>query len=389
MTNVATVTRPVLQHRQFNPFSRAGQARSAFTTNQKQIYEDLATRASTADQVKLDAAVDKLKAQLNGSVYAQTDFGTLRLAKLTDLWVNVDNQRDIDWGHIFYIIPNFDPRIAQCINVIELPDGRLSIPEGQHTAVVLFILHKYKLLPQDFEVQCKVIHHSLAVPGSPITGEAYGNLLFRIINHKGRKDIAAYYLFRSRVNGVRLYDSILQEDVHAEMIQQVLDKNNMFAAPAHMARGMGATPGMVTYISGLMDIAEHDTESFDDAINDLDWALRMHNTHFYREKGVDGGFILAFGRYAKKARQDKVNITPEHEKDLMAFFKQAYGSPKSFHANCKSRLKSFQTANTLPETWSDSCLCPVLIMDFAQWCSNKAKQHPVIKDAHLSAYYGI
>ena len=392
MTSTATtynVTRPILQNRTFNPYSRAGQARSAFTTNQNQIYEDLATRASTADKVKLDAAIDELKARLKGSVYAQTDFGELRMAKLTDLWVNVDNQRDIDWGHIFYIIPNFDSRIAQCINVIELPDGSLSIPEGQHTAVILFILHQYKLLPADFEVQCKVIHHSLAVPGSPITGEAYGNLLFRIINHKGRKDIAAYYLFRSRVNGVRLYGSILREDEHAAKIQDVLDANNMFAAPAHLARGHGATPGMVTYITGLLDISEHDTEFFDDAINDLDWALRMHNTHFYREKGVDGGFILAMGRYAKMARKQNITITADHEKDIMTFFKRKYGSPKMFHDECKTRLKNFQKTNTLPETWTDACLTPAIIMDFDAWCKTQGKQYPIVNDLRTKTFYGM
>lgn len=383
------VNRPGLNGRIMNPYSRAGQVKATLNTTPTDIYEDLKKRTSTVKPSDLSAAIATLKAKLNGSVYSQTDFGELRYVDLKDLYVNVDNQRDIDWPHIFYILGNFDPRIVQVINVIELPDGRLSIPEGQHTAVVLFILYHSNLLPRDFKVMVKVIDHALAVPGSTLTGEAFGNLLFRVINHKGRKEIAAYYLFRSRVNGVRLYGSNLQEDVHAEEIQQVLERNNMFASPAHLARARGATPGMVTYISGLLDISEHDTAGFAGGIKDLDWCLRMHDQCFYREKGVDGGFILAFGRYAKLAREQNVTIDKQYEQDFMDFFQSRYGSPKMFHDECKTRLRKFQRANTLPETWTDACLRPVLIMDFDAWCKVKNKSYTVLNDLNTKKFYGM
>lgn len=383
------VNRPGLNGRIMNPYSRSGQVKTTLNTTPANIYEDLKKRTSTVKPAELSAAIADLKAKLNGSVFTQADFGELRLVDLKDLFVNIDNQRDIDWPHIFYILRNFDPRIVQVINVIELPDGRLSIPEGQHTAVVLFILYHSNLVPRDFKVMVKVIDHALAVPGSILTGEAFGNLLFRVINHKGRKEIAAYYLFRSRVNGVRLYGSTLQEDVHAEQIQQALDRNNMFASPAHFARGNGATPGMVTYISGLIDISEHDTAGFAGGIKDLDWCLRMHDQYFYREKGVDGGFILALGRYAKLAREQNIVIDKQYEQDFMDFFRGRYGSPKMFHDECKTRLRKFQRANTLPETWTDSCLRPVLIMDFDQWCKTKNKSYPVLNDLNTKKFFGM
>lgn len=382
------VTRSGLNGRIMNPYSRGGQIKNSLNTP-KNIYEDLKTRCSTAPASDVANALNKLRQRNNNTVYKQAHFGELRMVKLKDLVVNIDNQRDVDWPHACNIIENFDPRIVQTINVIELPDGRLSIPEGQHTAVALYILDMHGFLDENFEVQAKVIKHDLAVPGSKLTGEAFGNLLFRIINYKGRKEIAPYYLFRSRVNGVRLYGSTLQEDVHAEQIQQALERNNMFPAPAHLARGNGATPGMVTYISGLLIISEHDTANFNDGIKDLDWCLRMHDKYFYREKGVDGGFMLALGRYAKLAREQKVQIDTQYEDDIMDFFQSRYGSPKMFHDECKTRLRKFQNANTLPESWTDSCLRPVVIMDFNQWCIANNKTYPVLNDLNTKKFYGM
>lgn len=392
MTSTATtynVTRPILQNRTFNPYSRAGQIRNRVTTNPRQIYEDLDTRIKTGNANDIANAVAKLKTRTGNQTFNETHFGYVEKAKLSDLDVNIDNQRDIEWPHVLKIIESFDSRITQTINAIKLPNGRYSIPEGQHTAVALRILQQHGVIANDFQVELRVIDHDLKVPGSVLTGEAFGNLLFRIINTVGRKAIAHYYIFRSRVNGVVHYGSTLQEDVHAAKIQDVLDANNMFAAPAHLARGHGATPGMVTYITGLLDIAEHDTANFDDAIDDLDWCLRMHNQYFYREKGVDGGFILAMGRYAKMAREQNITITADHEMDIMTFFKHRYGSPKMFHDECKTRLKNFQKINTLPETWTDACLTPAIIMDFDAWCKTQGKQYPIVNDLRTKTFYGM
>jgi hypothetical protein len=91
----------------------------------------------------------------------------------------------------------------------------------------------------------------LEVPGSNLKGEAVGNYGFRVLNGSGREPIDAYFMHRSRVNGVRLYDSDFWEDQQSEEIQQILEKNNMFPAKASDAQGQKATPGMVTHISFL------------------------------------------------------------------------------------------------------------------------------------------
>jgi hypothetical protein len=163
----------------------------------------------------------------------------------------------------------------------------------------------------------------------------------------------------------------------------------MFTCPALEARGMGAKPGMVTYITGLNKIAEHETENFDTAINDLEFALSLHDRYFANEKGVDGGFILVFGRYAKLARKNKIIITREWQEELMKFFKATYASPSKFHKTCKNRLERFNKANDLPGGWSDNCLLSILILDFYNWCDANNANYPILPDQHINKYNGI
>jgi hypothetical protein len=377
-----------------NPFSVAKIANAIEKQKNNKLYETLEERVAPAKSVpikkQIEDAVNTLKQRMLGAtLFTNENFGRIELISLQLIDINIDNQRDIDWDHIAHIVETFDPRAAQVVNVIKLPNGRYSVPEGQHTATVLFLLYQAGLLQNNFKIQCKVIDALETVPGSDLKGEAFGNFLFRLINYKGRKAVEPYFMHKSRVSGVRNYGSTLLEDIHAERIQTVVEQSNMFTCPALEARGMGAKPGMVTYITGLNKIAEHETENFDTAINDLEFALSLHDRYFANEKGVDGGFILVFGRYAKLARKNKIIITREWQEELMKFFKATYASPSKFHKTCKNRLERFNKANDLPGGWSDNCLLSILILDFYNWCDANNANYPILPDQHINKYNGI
>jgi hypothetical protein len=163
----------------------------------------------------------------------------------------------------------------------------------------------------------------------------------------------------------------------------------MVPAKSSAAKYNMATPGMVTYIHGLNLIAGHGTEmkKFNETIKDLEWALKWHNTYFSNEKGVDGGFILAFGRLHAAARTNKPAIRLDHavELDLFKLFQNNYGTPKSFHNDCKQRWGNFTAANNMPESWSDSCLTPILVMDYINW----GGQCALPQVPHMTTYAGI
>jgi hypothetical protein len=133
----------------------------------------------------------------------------------------------------------------------------------------------------------------------------------------------------------------------------------MFSAPGLEARGQKAKPGMVTHISSMLNIAGHGTESekFDVTKADLDWVLGWHNRYYASEKGVNGGYLITFGRFAALCREQDIAITKEHELEFFQHMKR-YGSPKAFHDDCKQRYKKVYGG------WSDACLLPIWQKDY-------------------------
>jgi len=353
-----------------NPFAPIVKLKNnALTTKGKNVYERILDRIKPAvKDTKVKDAVNELKTRLAGGVYTEQHFGTLEWLDEALVDCNIDIQRLLEQDHVADdIIRLFDPRILQPINVIHIKaTGRYSAWEGQQSASAFTIMKHFGLIAPGTRIQCKVVADDLAVPGSTLFGEAVGNYGFRCINFKGRKTPDLFYLLRSMINGVRLYGSTLREDEQAEKIQQILEHNNMFPAPGVDARGQQATPGMVTYISGIMSIAGHDTEdaNFDVLKTDLDWALKWHDTYFNAEKGVDGGYILAFGRLHAEARAVGIVFDKATEDDFARHMKAHYGSPKGFHQECKNRLGAFQDRTQQKRSWSDSCLTPLFVTDY-------------------------
>jgi len=366
---MATQSRTI--NRGANPYAPMAIQQNVNLTPQSQanIYEPLTTRGARAHtNPHVQQALNNLRIRLNSEKYTHKHFGELLWVKISDLDINIEIQRDEDAEHQANIIDRFDPRIAMPVMATKLKNGRYSVWEGQQTSCLYYHLYTAGLIDGDFLVQVKAFDEDMTVPGTELQGEAVGNYGFRQINGGGRKGIDAYHLHRSRVNGVRLYNSTFDEDVQSEQIQQILENNNMFPAKSSSARGQQATPGMVTYIHGLNTIAGHGTDMklFNKTKKDLEWALAWHNQYYPAEKGVDGGFILAFGRLHHAARTAKtpVKLDAAVEADLYRLFQTRYGSPKSFHKDCKQRLQDFQDDNDLPRSWSDSCLTPILVMDY-------------------------
>jgi len=374
-----------------NPFAPIAKIKNQQLSNKKGKYEALPQRAQPLiTSSKIQEAINILKQRLNDEVYTQEHFGRLMEIDESLIDINIDIQRFLEELHIAdNIIALFDPRIMQPLNVIFIKEtGRYSSWEGQQSGTAFYLMKHFGLIEPGTKIQCKVVDDDLSVPGSTDIGEAVGNYGFRRLGGSGRKSIDAFFVHRSRVNGKRLYGSTLTEDVQSHELQEILEKNNMFPAPAVEAKGQQAQPGMVTYITGVNNIGHHGAETeeiFEMGKEDLQWALNWHNTYFANEKGVDGGFILAFGRLSAEARDENVELTPELELDLYNHIRASYGSPKGFHADCKTRLKKFQIANNLKDSWSDSCLTPILIIDYL----NAGGQCTVPQVKGMTTYGGI
>jgi len=341
----------------FVPVPKAVQTPMVSTGN---IYDPLVSRAlAIANEVDIQEAIDNLRQRLQGKQYTQEHFGRLELQPASLVDINIDIQRLLEIPHIGKnIIELFDPRIMQPLNVIYIKEtGRYSAWEGQQSGTAFALMMHFGLISPDTLIQCKVVDDDLEVPGSTLMGEAVGNYGFRCLNYKGRKEPDLYYIYRSMVNGVRLYYSTLTEDLQANEIQNILQNHNMFAAPGLEARGQKAKPGMVTHISGMLKLAGHGTDTFEVSKEDLDWVLAWHDKFYASEKGVNGGYLLTFGRFAALCRKQEIEITKEHELEFYQHMKR-YGSTKAFHDDCKQRYKKVYGG------WADACLLPIWQKDY-------------------------
>lgn len=343
-----------------NPFVPPPKAVQTPMVSTGNIYDPLVSRAmAIANEVDIQEAIHNLQQRLQGKQYTQEHFGRLELQPASLVDINIDIQRLLEIPHIGKnIIELFDPRIMQPLNVIYIKEtGRYSAWEGQQSGTAFALMMHFGLISPDTLIQCKVVDDDLEVPGSTLMGEAVGNYGFRCLNYKGRKEPDLYYIYRSMVNGVRLYDSTLTEDLQANEIQNILQNHNMFAAPGLEARGQKAKPGMVTHISGMLKLAGHGTDIFGESKEDLDWVLAWHNKFYASEKGVNGGYLLTFGRFAALCRKQEIEITKEHELEFYQHMKR-YGSPKAFHDDCKQRYKKVFGG------WADACLLPIWQKDY-------------------------
>jgi hypothetical protein len=374
-----------------NPFIPATKAKNKqLTTPINGVYEKIDDRVDTFLSVGfyneiIQESLTELKVRLGGQIYQPKHFGELVWVPIHLIDINVDIQRDLVLGRIASNIRNFDPRCVQPVNcTLITKTGRYSAWEGQQTSATLYILLKEGLISKDFLVPCKVYDDTLTVPGSPLTGEGAGNDLFRSLN-TGREPIDAFWIHRSRVSAVRNYGSTLELDKQSNDIQLVLEKHNMF--PAKEEDGKNPIPGMVTYISGINKIAGHGTErvKFNHTLKDLDNAMRFHNQYFHNIPGVDGGFILAFGRLYAAARDAGTPISPDAEAGLADMIKKRYGTPSAFHKDCKTRLKKYQVNNGRSQAWKDSCLTPILVWDYMR----HGNGHPLPQVKDMTDYANV
>lgn len=379
-----------------NPFAPlAKQRNDALITNKDDIYQTLEDRVEQLLQdpdskSTIDKAITELKQRLNGEIFEAHHFGRLVHVPLYLLDINIDIQRDLIVSHIAdTILTKFDPRVFQPVNCTFIKaTGRYSAWDGQQSSAAVYILSLYKLIAPDFLVPCKVVDDDLTVPGSKLFGEASGNSSFRTLNNS-RDPIDAFWMHRSRVSGVRNYGSELTEDLQAEEIQQVFEKNNMFPAKTTDGYGTKAKPGMITHITACNNIAGLGLkdEEFKVGLSDLDRTLAFHNKYFPYENGVNGVFIIAMGRLYAQAREDNIKITSKTEDDLAAMIIQKYLSPHGFHSDCKKRLKIWQKKNHNKESWSDSCVTPILVLDYLNWPKSKGYALPHV--SHMGTYNGV
>ena len=90
-----------------NPFA-VKIAKSELTTNSKDVYENLVERTEVAfnpnrkERRALASSLKSLRKRMGkDKVFESKHFGYTEMVRLGDMVINIDNQRDVDWDHVY------------------------------------------------------------------------------------------------------------------------------------------------------------------------------------------------------------------------------------------------------------------------------------------------
>jgi len=158
--------------------------------------EDLVKQA-LENGSEIETGIEKLQERLGGVKYRQEHFGRVAMIKLSTVYSNIDIQRIVEQKFIGQnILPVFDPRITQPINVVHYPvgaphpiTGELLTEEmhtawdGQQTSSTIEALIMFGMIEieGEFYIKANIIDYNLEVPGSDISGEAVANFGFLLL----------------------------------------------------------------------------------------------------------------------------------------------------------------------------------------------------------------
>ena len=317
--------------------------------------------------------------KLAGEVYKAQHFGRVGMIPMGKIDINIDIQRGIEQKHIGNnILPIFDPRITQPINVIYYAEtGRYTCWDGLQTLSTILIMIGNGLVEvadwETFEVKANIIDADLMVPGASCTvAEAVANFGFRTINGPtGRKKVDPFYVMRSEYHGAKLYNSDLQEDLHSREMWEALLRHNMHPADEESRH----KPGHISHISGMKKMAGHDKNL---NITSFENAIEFLSKHFIKDDGINASFYMAIAELFVQLDKQRIKVgtksTEFNTERFATFLKAQYGKVNTSHSFRKLAAKRLERERTKlgykTHAWTDDCSLPYMLDDYTTYCDN-------------------
>lgn len=198
-------------------------------------------------QTILDDSIEDFK-ERNENIKSWTDidFPLARSTTLDKIVIDTTLQRFLMFYWAVRILDNFQEIKVQPIQVYEDPDcpGKYVCWDGQHTAIMLFIIASY-VLNEDIS-KCEV---PIVINSSKMKSQM--RQVFIDINGEGKRPLDAIDKYQQMIFGVRTDNSDINDWLIAEQKQQYLEKAKMFAT--HEKFNNTDMPGAVTRMQELMD----------------------------------------------------------------------------------------------------------------------------------------
>lgn len=340
---------------------------------------DLVKKVLGAESIK--KGIELRKNKLSNALYEAMHFGRVGMVPIGLIDINIDIQRGIEIKHIGNnILPIFDPRITQPINLIYYPDtGRYTCWDGLQTLSTILTLICNGLIATDnwetFEIKSNIIDSDLLVPGASCTvAEAVANFGFRTLNGpKGRLGVDEWFIMRSEYHGARLYNSDLTEDLHSKALWECMIKHNMLPADKVNEK----KPGYIPYISYIKTRFGHGTNRFD--IDTFEKVIEFLSTYFIKDLGINASFLVGIAELFVLLKDQKIKVgtkpTQFNADRFARFLKDTYGQENTGNMwrikFAQPRLKELHIAQGyIKSTWTDNCTLPFWFDDFEQYCED-------------------
>jgi len=320
-------------------------------------------------------AVTTLRQRVKGKWQAH-HFGRLELIPMGKVYFDIDVQRLVQLAHVCKtIIPKFDPRLIQPINVVYYPDQDIyKCWDGLQSSTSMYFLIMYGFVAidnwEDWKIQAKVIDIDLEVPWGIVenNNEAFGNKAF-LLGNQGRKEIDPYYILRNEMNGVRRFNSPMIEDIHSEIIWSCFEDHGMLPGPSDCAKDQGT----VSHISGIKKNTNHGKENF--CIWGLDKALTQFQNATQDDDGINASFYMAVHQLFNLLKEQGIEIGSTsnkfNAKRFSEFIKETYGKKNASHTfreRAVARLQRGRDPKAGKVSWTDLCGIPYLVSDYIKYC---------------------
>lgn len=258
-------------------------------------YQDLGERLT---QALTDAYVNRVINMAKPNYLSRyshiTNFNQLRLArtlrcKISLIDIDVTLQRMLDVNHAANIIANFQELLVMPICVYEDANrpGRFVCWDGQHTAIVLYIIACQILgqNPDDVEVP-------IVVYESGLKADMRNN--FIQLNGDAKKSLDEIDIFHQQVFGVRTDGATYSSWILSERKQQALEANGMFATHSKFndTDQPGALSNMTEFVKEDLELVQAFCKYFAAVCNSdrpveskEPWMLLMYFEHA-RSQGI-------------------------------------------------------------------------------------------------------
>lgn len=221
-------------------------------------------------------------------------------AALSDINIDTTMQRLLDLHWVAIILAKFKSTMVVPIQVYLDDSGRTCAWDGQHTAIMLWIIctQVLKMDPNDVKIPVNVYTSSKK-------SEIRENFV-SLNGGEGKKMLDLIDIWQQQIFGVKIDGSKNPKWIETEKKQQILEKWDLFVT--HDKFNNAHMPGAITR---LQEINKYDTEV-------VDWLCNYLSTVMGTNRPADEKEVVMMAYFFGRCRYDRVKVDDAYIKSIAA-----------------------------------------------------------------------